>query len=214
MDDYRGYVNLTEAARLVGVSVATLSRQKSVGVPLGGRDIGISPREVLRQADFYKRRPLTDVAGELVERAYRIGPDVAEAVTAEVDEVLSARPTLRRADEPDFLSEARRVLPHRLFAQVARYYQESGTPPAALGPVQDAPANTTDRAARVRTVQRGKAAAIARAKPLGVQALRTFGALDANAPASAEPTGLARKAGTLLGGGRPGTRGNPRLHGS
>jgi hypothetical protein len=139
MDDYRGYPNLTEAASLLGVSVATLSRQKLDGIRMGGRDIRLSPTEVLAQADFFKRRPLTEVAGELVERAYKVAPEVADNVLAEVDKVLSARPSLRSGSAIDFLSEARRILPRRLFAQIARYYQESVNPPTSLGPVPPRP---------------------------------------------------------------------------
>jgi hypothetical protein len=137
MDDYRAYPNLTEAARLVGVSVATLSRQKLHGVRAGGRDIRLSPTEVMAQADFFKRRPLSQVAGELVQRAHDVAPEVAIHVLDEVDRVLSTRPSLRPRAAVDFLAEARRVLPRRLFAQIARYYQESATPPAALGPVSE-----------------------------------------------------------------------------
>lgn len=134
MQDLRGYPNLTEAARLLAVSLASLSRQQVDGVPMGGKEIRLPPREVLRLADFFKRRPVSDVAGELVERAFAVDETVGQAVLDEVDAVLSARPSLRPSTGTDFLAEARRVLPRRLYAQVAKYYRASVTPPAGLGP--------------------------------------------------------------------------------
>jgi hypothetical protein len=187
MDDYRGYVNLTEAARLVGVSVSTLSRHKGVGVPLGGRDIGIAPREVLQHASFFKRRPVTEVAGELVERAFAIGPEVADAVSAEVDAVLSAQSSRRAAAEPDFLAEARRVLPRRLFAQVARYYQPSGTRPAALGPAED------QKAQPVHFVMAGGVGRV-NAPVTATPAIRAKRVAKPSVQALAEPKGLGQKA--------------------
>jgi hypothetical protein len=198
MDDYRGYVNQTEAARLIGVSGPTLSRRPVAGVRLGGRDIGISPSEVLRWAEFFKRRPLTEVAGELVERAYRLGPDVAKAVSAEVDEVLSARPSLRPAVETDFLDEARRVLPRRLFAQVARYYRESSAPPAALTPAEEpapVPHRSPSGAASKLVHRRDLVTSTGLVRDLAtIPTKRARRAIESTAPASAEPRGLAQKA--------------------
>jgi hypothetical protein len=184
MDDYRGYPNLTEAAHLLGVSVATLSRQKLNGIRMGGRDIRLSPTEVLAHADFFKRRPLTEVAGELVERAYKVAPEVADNVVAEVDKVLSARPSLRSGTAIHFLAEARRVLPRRLYAQIARYYQESVNPPTSLGPVpsRPLPSPTVAQPPHKVTVKRQLPDRLSHASP-GVNAL-----------ASAESGVLARKA--------------------
>ena len=86
-----GYVNLTEAAQLIGVSTTTLSRHRHVGGPLERRDVRLSPTDVLGLADYFKRRPLSEVAGALVERAFKIDGTVCDAVLEEVDRVLSAR---------------------------------------------------------------------------------------------------------------------------
>jgi hypothetical protein len=176
MDDYRGYVNLTEAAHLIGVSTATLSRQRHVGVPLGGREVGLSPTDVLALADFFKRRPVSEVAGALVERAHKVGPSVADAVNDEVDRVLSAKAPREPSTSIDFLSEARRVLPRRLYAQVARFYRESSQPPTALGPAESPRRASTPRSATRAPMQ-----------------LSRTGAREVSARASAESGALAQK---------------------
>ena len=139
MDNYDAFPNLTQAAAILGISTATLSRRGKGSVRMGGKELRLSPGEVMEEAIFHKRRPLTAVAGELVRFAHTRAPQDVEAVQASVASYLAARPRAQLLDRDTFLAEARRALPRRLFAQVQKFYAESPNPPAALGPAPEDP---------------------------------------------------------------------------
>lgn len=114
-----GYPSLRTAARLVGVSASTLSRRSEVAWVQAGQEKRIPAGEVVRLAALYRRRRLSRVAGELVERAAPQGPEVQEAVGEEVDVALERYSAPRIPQDAEaFLAEAHRRLPKVLAAQV------------------------------------------------------------------------------------------------
>lgn len=132
MDDYRAYPNLTEAAEILGISTSTLSRRGLEGIRQGSKEQRLRPDEVLSEAEHHNRRPIPLVASALVRYAFEHAPESAEAVEIEVDRILVARKVSPTMDRETFLTEARRSLPRRLYAQVAGYYRtgETSRPPA------------------------------------------------------------------------------------
>lgn len=114
------YPPLRLAARLIGVSASTLSRRADIERIAAGRETRIPAREVVRLASEYRNRRVSRVAGELVERAARLGDDVKKLVALEVDEALR-REQPRDLDIPDmasFVAQAHRLLPAALARQV------------------------------------------------------------------------------------------------
>jgi len=116
------YPTLTDTAEMVGVSPPTLSRLSDlVYIRAGGRDHRIPAAEVLRLARHFQRRPIDEVAFDLVAYCEAHAPEVAEAVAAEVDAAVAT--FYQAASKPSiaaFLRDARRFLPSELFSQVAK----------------------------------------------------------------------------------------------
>lgn len=133
MDDYRAYPNVTEAASMLGVSPATLSRRKPATVEFGGRDRRLAPMEVMRHAAHFKRRPLSAVASDLVRHTHRRAPDLVDSVDRQLGQILAARES-KPVVGPEFLVEAQRILPRKLFLQVEKFYVQSDARPAEMGP--------------------------------------------------------------------------------
>lgn len=113
------YPSLRSAAKLVGVTAATLSRRKDVERVRAGREQRIPAAEVVRLAGFYRRRPPSRVAAELVERAIRVDPGYEEIIGQEVDRALEPVPVAQTGITLDvFLETAHRLLPVALASQV------------------------------------------------------------------------------------------------
>jgi hypothetical protein len=138
MDDYRAYPKLSEAARMLAVSTAALSRRKPEGVRFGGRELRLSPEEVMAQAGYFKRRPLSAVAGDLVRHTHERAPELVDIVDESMGRILAARPRPALLTGDEFLAEAQRVLPRRLYARVERFYRESSSAPPSLRSADDA----------------------------------------------------------------------------
>ncbi len=130
----RGYPNLSEAARILGVSTATLSRRKDLAREhRGERDQVLRAVEVMRLAAIYRNRDLNDVAQNLIDLAERAGEDARRAVEGEVEDFFEER-ELGSEEIAGFLETARRVLPQDLYAQVAATITaEGGNIPALIG---------------------------------------------------------------------------------
>ena len=97
---------------------STLSRREDVHTEHHGeRELRIPPREVLRLADVYRRRPINAVAGELLALARRRDVTLAEDVRVEVDAYFAGR-VPAQIDRSGFLAEAKRMLPRALYEQV------------------------------------------------------------------------------------------------
>jgi hypothetical protein len=113
------YPSLRSAAKLVGVTAATLSRREDVERVRAGREQRIPAAEVVRLAGFYRRRPPSRVAAELVERAIRVDPGLEEIIGQEVDTALEQLPVAQIGVRLDaFLETAHRLLPAALARQV------------------------------------------------------------------------------------------------
>ncbi len=121
-DDERpieAYPSLRSAAKMIGITSATLSRRKDVERVPAGREQRIPAAEVVRLAGFYRRRPPSRVAAELVERAIRVDPGLEEIIGQEVDAALEQLPVAQTgASVGAFLETARRLLPRALAEQV------------------------------------------------------------------------------------------------
>jgi hypothetical protein len=114
------YPSLRLAAKMIGVTGATLSRRKDVERVGAGREKRIPAAEVVRLAGFYRRRPPSRVAAELVERAIGVDPGLEEIIGQEVDAALERVPVAQAGVSLDaFLETARRLLPAALAEQVA-----------------------------------------------------------------------------------------------
>lgn len=115
--------NLTEAARMIGISPATLSRDPDVNpVEAGRREKRFSPIEVLGRAALYKRRSLNEVAQELLDHAREQRPQLASAVESDIEEFFEQRPA-QPTNKPAFFADLARVLPPALFEEVRTMYE-------------------------------------------------------------------------------------------
>jgi hypothetical protein len=128
----RGYPNLSEAARILGISTATLSRRKDLKrEQRGERDQVLGAGEVLRLATIYRKRSLNDVAQDLLDLAGRSGGEERRVVEEQIEQFFEDR-GLGSEDLEVFIATARRVLPQELYSEVERTLRERGERPPAL----------------------------------------------------------------------------------
>jgi hypothetical protein len=121
------YPSLRSAASLVGITPGALSRRKDVERISAGREERIPAAEVVRLAGTYRRRSPSRVAAELVERAIAIDPELEDAIGREVDATLERLPDAGGdVSLAGFLSEAHRLLPPALAAQVEEALHDDG----------------------------------------------------------------------------------------
>jgi hypothetical protein len=122
-DQLAAWPNQAEAAEILGVNESTLSRRKPAAVSYGGREKRLSPRVVLEQAVHFRVVPLRQVAAELIDLAEARAPQFHAAVQNDVRAFLAER----RGPAPSmsaFLTEAKSLLPPKLFKQVLDAYQQ------------------------------------------------------------------------------------------
>ena len=116
------YPNLTEAARIIGISPSTLSRDRDARpIEAGRRDKVFTASHVLDRASVYKRRSLNEVAQDLIDHAAKHSPASAAAVEEEVEAFFARRP-LPEDDSARFLADLERVLPPELFKTMKAIY--------------------------------------------------------------------------------------------
>jgi hypothetical protein len=120
----RAWPTLRGAADLVGVNASTISRRSDLRAESRGGELRIRPAEVLRLGAYFKRRPLDEIASDLLDFAYEQAPDSAGAVDEEIEAYLG--PASGGPVVGSFLAEARRGLPPELFAEVERVYRAAG----------------------------------------------------------------------------------------
>lgn len=117
------YPTLSRAAALLAVSPSTLSRREDLEFEaMGERDKRIPGLEVLRLATVFRKRPLQEVAADLVAYAHSHAP----ASSAQIEASLTAhveRLEAQLAREREFLAEARRSLPRALYREVEQTYR-------------------------------------------------------------------------------------------
>jgi hypothetical protein len=121
-----GYPNISAAAAMLGVSVATISRREDLArLRRGDRDIAIAPGEVLRLAGIYRKRSLNEVAQALLDHAEDAAREDLGVVEAEVERFFEERvPT--REDRERFRELARQLLPADLAGRVEEVLGEKG----------------------------------------------------------------------------------------
>ncbi len=124
----RAYPALTEAAKIIGVSASTLSRRNLDFEAAGGRDKRLRPRVVLQQAAYDRRRPLREVAEDLVAYARTHAPDAVPAVKAEVERDLANLRVPDRLTVQELLQDLRKELPPGLYDKVARVFELEDLP--------------------------------------------------------------------------------------
>jgi hypothetical protein len=112
------YPTLRRAATILDVNPSSLSRRSDLTVELRGREKRIPVRSVMELAAYYRKRPLAEVASDLLDLAVEQAADFADEVEAELDAFLSdeAGQALPKID--GFLKEAKRRLPPELYEQV------------------------------------------------------------------------------------------------
>jgi len=117
--------SLRSAAAIVGVNASTLSR-RDVPTARAGSEQRVAPVAVMELGDHYRRRPIGEVAAELVEVA-RVGArglgeveQVEREVADYLDRTRAEAGAAARAEVSgdSWLEEAQRRLPPELFAEV------------------------------------------------------------------------------------------------
>ena len=122
------FPNQVEAAAMLGISQSTLSRDPSIRFEeFGRREKRLSPDEVLRLARVHRRKPINTVAQALIELARTKAPELEDDVSELVDSYFQRnRQDAHSHPGEDFLDEARRALPEKLYAEVERVYRARG----------------------------------------------------------------------------------------
>jgi hypothetical protein len=122
------YPSQAEAARMLRVTEGGLKKWNGAQPErMGARGRRYRPSDVLAAAAHFRKRSLNAVAYELVQYAEEHAPEQAAEVRHEVEEFF------RNRDRPpvprdQFLKEARRTLPRRLYEQVRHSYEQDGEP--------------------------------------------------------------------------------------
>jgi hypothetical protein len=121
------YPNITEAAKMLGVSASTLSRRDDLaGEARGERDVVLAPGEVLRLGAIYRKRSQNDVAQALLDLAERANPQERRIVEAELEAYFAGN-TL--ADErQELLRRARRLLDQEGVAELEAILARAADP--------------------------------------------------------------------------------------
>jgi hypothetical protein len=117
--------SLRSAASIIGVNASTLSR-RDLPTTQAGSEQRVAPVTVMELGDHYRRRPIGEVAAELVDvaRAGARTPDEVEQVEHDLADYLDRTRAEARANAlaeitgDAWLSEAQRRLSPELFDQV------------------------------------------------------------------------------------------------
>ncbi len=145
-ESLRAYPTLSAAARMIGVSPSTLSRRDDCE-PLqrGSRDHVLPPAEVMRLAAIYRKRSLNEVAADLIDLGAAQGPEDADHIEDAVEAFFAGR---SRGDSvEEFLAQAKRHLPSKLYQEVRKTVREgSGRPADIVGHVPERDKRTTGKA--------------------------------------------------------------------
>ncbi len=125
------YPNKREAAAMLGVDPASLTRRHDLEIEPMGREQRVRARSVMRLAAYYRKRSLVDVGADLMEYVREHEPEHADAVDHEIEEVVEERRRGKAGEatprgETDFLATAKRILPPSLYAEVKRAYDAGG----------------------------------------------------------------------------------------
>lgn len=126
-DYIRALPNLTQAAELIDVSAAGITRGiKTLRIePLlwGHREKHLKVADLLALAAHLRRASVEEVAGGLIELVERESPDQVPAVSAEVDRFFEALPARVPVDGTAFLRELREELPKKYAERAEAIYR-------------------------------------------------------------------------------------------
>ncbi len=119
-----------EAAQLLGVSESTLlrSRLKLPSVPAGGKEKLYPPAAVMAAAVHFLRRPVRQVAADLIALGRQKSPEVAEIVAAEVNSFLAAHARAETESADALLKELEATLPPALYRGIEAVSKGSSAP--------------------------------------------------------------------------------------
>jgi hypothetical protein len=121
------YPNITEAAKMLGVSASTLSRRDDLaGEARGERDVVLAPAEVLRLGAIYRKRSLNDVAQALLDLAERADPQERRIVEAELEAYFAGDTLVDERQE--LLRRARRLLDQEGMAELEAILARAADP--------------------------------------------------------------------------------------
>ena len=126
----QGLPTLSAAAKMIGVTPGTLSRRNLPFEAAGPKEHRLRPRTVLEEAGLYGRRPLRDVAEDLVAYCQDHAPESVGAVEAEVREVMERYEHPERLGHEKLLATARRQLSAELFQQLTALVRNTDRLPA------------------------------------------------------------------------------------
>ena len=126
----RGLPTLTAAAKMIGVTPGSLSRRNLPFEAAGPKEHRLRPRTVLEEAGLYGRRPLRDVAEDLVAYYHDRAPESISAVEAEVREVMERYEHPERLGHERLLATAQQQLSADLFQQLTALVREADKLPA------------------------------------------------------------------------------------
>ena len=126
----RGLPTLSAAAKIIGVTPGTLSRRNLPFEAAGPKEHRLRPRTVLEEAGLYGRRPLRDVAEDLVTYCQDHAPESVSAVEAEVREVMERYEHPELLGHEKLLATAQQHLSPDQFLQLMALVREADKLPA------------------------------------------------------------------------------------
>jgi hypothetical protein len=139
----QSHPNITTAANMLGVSPATVSRREDlVRERRGERDVVLTPAEVMRLANVYRKRSLNEVGAALIAYANENAPDETASVEEQVEAFFEGLQSESRPED-DFLGMARELLPEELYREVARTVEETRDAPRPAGIVGNTPSSSS-----------------------------------------------------------------------
>jgi hypothetical protein len=117
------YPSLSEASKIIGVAASTLSRRGDIRFITRGNQLRVPPHEVIRLNRYYRRRTDYEVGGALQQLADARSPAHADSVEERIQAAFEGIPAALLSVD-DFLKEARKGLPKKLYLEIERIYQE------------------------------------------------------------------------------------------
>lgn len=143
--------SLRQAARILHVFPSSLSRriarEPGLAIERVGNQTRLPPESVLACARYYRKRPTSQVAFDLVTFAVEHAPAAADEIEERVNRFLvDTEPDWPRND-PDWLDNAKRVLPADLFEEVKRAAEDYArrTQPSPAGSAAKGEAGESSR---------------------------------------------------------------------
>lgn len=120
------FPTLTETAVMIGVDKSTVSRAH-ITVVQAGANKRVLPEQLLGLALKKGKKPVTEVAAELINYTRVNAPDELANVEREVEEFFAVQRSRKSPLIPrdEFLAEARQFLTDEEFARMERRYDEA-----------------------------------------------------------------------------------------